>query len=279
MHNLEQLIVEWRNSMTKLGVGSKTLDELESHLRETVNQLVRSGTSEPEAFRSAVTQLGTPPMIASEFRKLNSSTWLPVKLAIGLGILLAVAQAGLLAWRFDGRALSLLLKIHVWTVTLGYGGTFLLGAIGICFVCQRCISDFSQPRLEALKRVSFIFNSLAAILTAVGIGLGMLWAKAAWGRYWAWDPKETGAFCILAWLIFSTVIHCWRGLSARVVFLLSLIGNVVVGLGWFGANLVGAGLHNYGEKSLLMLAVVAASSVVFFLVGLTPTGWLRLSKN
>lgn len=134
-----------------------------------------------------------------------------------------------MALRFDGRALSLLLKIHVWTVTLGFGGTFLLGAIGICFVCQRCISDFSQPRLEALKRVSFIFNSLAAILTAVGIGLGMLWAKAAWGRYWAWDPKETGAFCILAWLIFSTVIHCWRGLSARVVFLLSLIGNVVVG--------------------------------------------------
>src|SRR6185436_18680488 len=110
MHNLEQLIVAWRNSMTKLGVGSKTLDELESHLRETVNQLVHSGTSETEAFRRAATQLGTPPLIASEFRKLNSSTWLPVKLAIGLGILLAVAQAGLLA----GRALSPLLKIHVW---------------------------------------------------------------------------------------------------------------------------------------------------------------------
>jgi hypothetical protein len=279
MHNLQQLVAEWRKSMAELGVGRRTLDELENHLRETVNQLVRSGTSETEAFRSAVTQLGTPPMIASEFRKLNSSTWLPVKLAMGLGILLAVALAALLAMEFNGRGLTALLKSHVWTVTLGYVGTFLLGGIGICFVCQRCFSDFSQSRLEALKRTSFIFSSLAAMLTAVGIGLAMLWAKAAWGRYWAWDPKETGAFCILAWLIFSTVIHRWRRLSARVVLLLSLIGNVVVGLGWFGANLVGAGLHQHGAKSLLMLAVVVASSLVFFVLGLTPTGWLRLSKG
>ena len=279
MHNLQQLVAEWRKSMAELGVGRRTLDELENHLRETVNQLVRSGTSETEAFRSAVTQLGTPPMIASEFRKLNSSTWLPVKLAMGLGILLAVALAALLAMKFDGRGLTVLLKIHVWTVTLGYVGTFLLGGIGICFVCQRCFSDFSRSRLEALKRTSFTFSSLAAMLTAVGIGLAMLWAKAAWGRYWAWDPKETGALCILAWLIFSTVIHRWRRLSARVVVMLSLIGNVVVGLGWFGANLVGAGLHNYGAKSLLMLAVVVASSLVFFVLGLTPTGWLRLSKG
>ena len=279
MHNLQQLVAEWRKSMAELGVGRRTLDDLENHLRETVNQLVRLGTSETEAFRSAVTQLGTPPMIASEFRKLNSSTWLPVKLAMGLGILLAVALAALLAMKFDGRGLTALLKIHVWTVTLGYVGTFLLGGIGICFVCQRCFSDFSQSRLEALKRTSFTFSSLAAMLTAVGIGLAMLWAKAAWGRYWAWDPKETGALCILAWLIFSTVIHRWRRLSARVVVMLSLIGNVVVGLGWFGANLVGAGLHNYGAKSLLMLAVVVASSLVFFVLGLTPTGWLRLSKG
>ena len=279
MHNLELLVAEWRKSMAELGVGRKKLDELESHLREKVDQLVRSGASETGAFRSAVTQLGSPPMIASEFRKLNPPIWLPVKLAIGMGILLAVAQAALLAMKFDGRGLTLLLKVHVWTVTLGYGGTFLLGAIGICFVCQRCFSDFSQRRLESLKRASFIFSGLAAVLTAVGIGLAMIWARAAWGRYWAWDAKETGAFCILAWLIFSTAIHRWNGISARAVLLLSIVGNTVVGLGWFGANLVDTGLHNYGAKSLLMLAVVVASSVFFFLVGLTPTGWLRLTKN
>ena len=89
----------------------------------------------------------------------------------------------------------------------------------------------------------------------------------------------TGAFCILAWLIFSTAIHRWKGISARAVLLLSIVGNTVVGLGCFGANLVDTGLHNDGTKSLLVLAVVVASSVFFFLLGLTPTGWLRLTKN
>jgi ABC-type transport system involved in cytochrome c biogenesis permease subunit len=126
--------------------------------------------------------------------------------------------------------------------------------------------------LESLKGASFIFSGLAAALTAVGIGLAMIWAKASWGRYWAWDAKETGAFCILAWLIFSTAIHRWNWVSARAVLLLSIVGNTVVGLGWFG------GLHNYGAKSSLMLAVVVAS-VFFFLVGLTPTGWLRSARN
>ena len=66
-------------------------------------------------------------------------------------------------------------------------------------------------------------------------------------------------------VVTSTLKHLWKPHHA--------VGNTVVGLGWFG------GLHNYGAKSLLMLVVVVASSVLFFLVGLTPTGWLRLTKN
>jgi len=38
-----------------------------------------------------------------------------------------------------------------------------------------------------------------------GLWSGALWADAAWGRYWAWDIKETWA--LLTWLIYVAYLH------------------------------------------------------------------------
>src|SRR3989440_4857910 len=173
MHNLEQLIAEWRKTMmTAPNVGSETLDELENHLRENVDQLIRSGMTEAEAFQRAVTQLGGAPTIASEFQKLDQCTWLPVKVITGIGVLAAPAMAIFVIDRFDGGRLSLLLASHVFMVTLGYTTTFLIGALGICFVGQRCFSDFSPLRMRSLTRATFVLGCVAASLTAVGVVLG-----------------------------------------------------------------------------------------------------------
>src|SRR5439155_103786 len=95
MHNLEQLIAEWRKTMmTAHNIGRETLDELENHLREDVDQLVQSGMAEPEAFQRAVTQLGGARTMASEFQKLDQPTWLPVKVITGIGIMAAVLGVG-----------------------------------------------------------------------------------------------------------------------------------------------------------------------------------------
>ena len=61
---------------------------------------------------------------------------------------------------------------------------------------------------------------------------------------------------------------------------MSVLGNIVVGLGWFGANLLSDGLHGYGtwNYSLLLLAAVV-SNFGFFLIGWAPAGWLRLRKT
>ncbi|RLC53173.1 MAG: cytochrome C assembly protein [Candidatus Cloacimonadota bacterium] len=42
-------------------------------------------------------------------------------------------------------------------------------------------------------------------LATFGITFGALWAKEAWGSYWAWDPKETWA--LVSWLCYLTYIH------------------------------------------------------------------------
>jgi len=279
MHNLEKSIAEWRKTMMAArGVSHETVDELETHLRENVDQLVRSGMAELEAFQRAVTQLGGARTIASEFQKLDQPTWLPVKVAIGAGGVTALALAIVLIVRFDAGRLSFLLASHVFMVTLGYTTTFLVGGLGICFVGQRCFSDFSPLRVRSLTGVTFMLGCIAAGLTAVGVILGMVWAKAEWGRYWAWDAKEIGGFGVVAWLACFLFAHRFAGGGARGVLVMSVLGNIVASLAWFGANLLGE-LHRYGTPnySPLLLAVVV-SNFAFFLIGLAPAGWLRPRK-
>src|SRR5437867_4970422 len=128
MHDVEKLIVEWRKTMiTAPNVGPETVDELENHLRENVDQLVRSGMTAPEAFQRAVRQLGSTPALASEFQKLDRSTWLPVQVVTGVGVSAALLLVFLFA-RSDNLRSNFLLASHVFMVTLGYMTVFLCGA-------------------------------------------------------------------------------------------------------------------------------------------------------
>src|SRR5579883_1788691 len=151
MHDLEKLITVWRKSAGKR-VKAETLDELETHLREATEQLVRSGMNLPDAFHRALADLGNLPKIASEFRKLDEPLWLPVKLAITVTALLALILVILFIARLDSSRSSVLLAAHTFAVTLGYTLTLLIGGLGICFVSQRCLEDFSTPRLQSIAR-------------------------------------------------------------------------------------------------------------------------------
>src|SRR5260221_4302960 len=278
MRELEQLIAEWRETITTTPcVARETVDELENHLRETVDQLVQSGMTETAAFWNAVTQIGPTTEIASEFKKLDQPIWFPVKLAIGIGFVVTIALAIYLASGLGSHRFTFLLASHIFAVTLGYTTAFLIGGLGICFVCQRCFSDFSGLRL--LRRVTFLLGSLAAGLTAVGIVLGAVWAKAEWGRYWDWDAKETGGLIVLIWLLLFTAAHWWRGTATRVLLLLGIVGNIVVRLAWFGTNLLAVGLHSYRASDHLIFVAFTASNLVFLLAGLAPAGCLRFRET
>src|SRR5258705_2987754 len=133
MHNLEKSIAEWRKTMMAApAVSHETLDELENHLRENVEQLVRSGMTEPEAFEHAVAQLGGARMIGSEFRKLGQSTWLPGKLVIGFGLMSALAMMIFVIAQLDVGRMNFLLASHVFLVVLGYTATVPVGAVRGC---------------------------------------------------------------------------------------------------------------------------------------------------
>lgn len=70
MFNLDQAISEWRQQMLAAGINTPVpLDELESHLRDDIEQQIRSGVRAQQAFEAAVQRMGQARALKREFKK------------------------------------------------------------------------------------------------------------------------------------------------------------------------------------------------------------------
>jgi cytochrome c-type biogenesis protein CcsB len=101
------------------------------------------------------------------------------------------------------------------------------------------------PSSDALDDLARKVFTLAFPIYTLAVLAGAVWGEQAWGRYWAWDPKETTSFII--WGLFAAYLHAratrgWRGTGAA---WLGVIGAVAVVFNSFFVNLVIAGLHSY----------------------------------
>jgi hypothetical protein len=275
MRDLEKRIEAWRNSMRK-SLGTDAIEELEEHLREAIAAFVKAGRSEDDAFEMAVKQLGAPRTLRDEFDKVNGESWWALKAAWAFTALGTISLFGwFLVIGLKPGDLRWLLASHVFAVTGGYLGTLMVGALGICFVCQRCIEDFTPSRQQYLGRATVMFAAISTAATAIGIGLGMIWAKQAWDRYWGWDYVEVGGLGILTWLLLFLAAGSTRIIPARALMLMAIAGNIVVTLGWFGAN---GARHNYGPVAYSMIALAIVTHLIFIAIGFGPAGWIRLRK-
>ena len=70
MFNLDKAIAEWRRQMAAGGIKTpEVLDELESHLRDDVEQQMRSGVTAQQAFEAAVQRIGQASALKSGVRE------------------------------------------------------------------------------------------------------------------------------------------------------------------------------------------------------------------
>jgi hypothetical protein len=97
MFNLEQEITKWRKQMAASGIRKReALDELESHLRDDIEQQTRAGASEQKAFHSATKRLGQADTLHSEYNKvkvvkrLNLNSRHLYSFGVGMALLLAI---------------------------------------------------------------------------------------------------------------------------------------------------------------------------------------------
>jgi ABC-type transport system involved in cytochrome c biogenesis permease subunit len=151
------------------------------------------------------------------------------------------------------------LATHVLCITIGYGWCLIAAIMAHLYLFKKATGKTAT--LDRLQDVIKTTVLCALLFTAVGTILGGIWADQSWGRFWGWDPKENGALLIVLWLIW--LLHGRiSGQINRLAFMAGTAAlSIVVGLSWFGVNLLGTGLHSYG-----FIEGVAAGLFVFCLV-------------
>ena len=80
------------------------------------------------------------------------------------------------------------------------------------------------PSAAALDRLAYRLIAFAFPIWTFAIMAGAVWAEAAWGRYWGWDPKETWSF--ITWVVYAGYLHSratagWKGKRAAIVSLVA----------------------------------------------------------
>ncbi len=97
---------------------------------------------------------------------------------------------------------------------------------------SREIQTEEMTACDTLVKIGWAFLTL-------GIVMGALWAKEAWGDYWVWDPKETWAAA--TWLGYLLYIHLRKHLKDYdYTFALLIFCFILLQMCWWGINFLPA---------------------------------------
>ncbi|MGI8881534.1 MAG: c-type cytochrome biogenesis protein CcsB [Jatrophihabitans sp.] len=152
------------------------------------------------------------------------------------------------------------LAIHVSAAATGEGMLMVSAVLSILFLVRRrydaavasgapmrfpvSVGD-RLPAAQGLDKSAYRIVAFAFPIYTFGVICGAIWAEAAWGRYWGWDPKETWAF--IAWVIYAAYLHAratagWKGRAAAWI---NVAGFAAMTFNFFVVNIVISGLHSY----------------------------------
>ena len=105
---------------------------------------------------------------------------------------------------------------------------------------RREILPEEMKACDTLVKIGWAFLSM-------GMVMGALWAKEAWGDYWVWDPKETWAAA--TWLGYLLYIHLRPKMKDYdYTFALLIFNFLLLQMCWWGINFLpaaGSSVHVY----------------------------------
>ncbi|MGJ4069671.1 c-type cytochrome biogenesis protein CcsB [Corynebacterium macclintockiae] len=146
--------------------------------------------------------------------------------------------------------------IHVSVVSIGAGIGLISGMASLMYLLRRkypkgqekgLLRNVAAPLPDAAKLDALAYRTAVWALPIFGLGIifGAIWADAAWGRFWNWDPKETVSF--ITWILYAAYLHAratpgWRGRKSAWINVFAF-ATMVFNL--FFINMVVSGLHSY----------------------------------
>ncbi|MBD3627554.1 cytochrome c biogenesis protein CcsA [Cyclobacterium sp.] len=182
------------------------------------------------------------------------------------------------------------LKIHVAIIVSSYA-PLALAAIMALLALLLMIFKPKQPKerwwnsLLELNIVNELALTSGLFLLAIGTFLGGVWANESWGRYWAWDPKETWA--LISVIVYAFVLHLRLvpALKNALVYnLASLWAFSSIIMTSFGVNYYLSGLHSYAAGDPVpvpqwVFVVVAVLIVISIFAIISFKRWKEVDRK
>ena len=153
----------------------------------------------------------------------------------------------------DGATIfnSFWLVLHIVAIFSGEAAFALACGVGILYLLQEnTIKNkrrgffFSRlPSLDMLDQAGYVCLITGFTLMTIGLAMGFVYAKAVWGRFWAWDPKEVWSGN--TWLLYAALLHerlmvGWRGRRSAIM---AIVGFGVILFTFLGVNFFFEGHH------------------------------------
>jgi cytochrome c-type biogenesis protein CcsB len=174
---------------------------------------------------------------------------------------------------------SFWLKIHVATIVSSYAPLALSAILGFMALLLMIFKTKNtekviNSRIKELTYINEISMTIGLFVLAVGTFLGGIWANESWGRYWAWDPKETWA--LISIIVYAIVLHLRFIPALKSNYVLNMVSVFAFGsiiMTSFGVNYYLSGLHSYAAGDplpiptfiyVLVVIVFAVSSIAYF---------------
>lgn len=126
---------------------------------------------------------------------------------------------------------------------------FSYSVLGCAFIIA--LTGLFRHKEEYLHTADNLVYAGVAFLS-IGMLLGSLWAKEAWGNYWSWDPKETWA--AITWMGYLLYIHLrlFRRTGRKTLYALLIVSFLALQMCWYGVNYLPAAqqsVHLYNRNN------------------------------
>ncbi|TPN82993.1 cytochrome c biogenesis protein [Aquimarina algicola] len=145
------------------------------------------------------------------------------------------------------------LKIHVATIVSSYAPLALSAVLGSMALILMIFKTKKTKRIidikiKELTYINELSMTIGLFVLAIGTFLGGVWANESWGRYWAWDPKETWA--LISIIVYAIVLHLRfvpalnNSITLNIASMFAFWSIIMTS---FGVNYYLSGLHSYAS--------------------------------
>ncbi len=213
-------------------------------------------------------ETGHPPFV-SYFEAMSASAWFAIGGFLlfqqrrafvrnsGAGVM--VLATFLMGWSGTHPFGDDVLPVSLQSFWLFIHASFATAAVG-CFLvaagvaAHQLFRDGPSPHQEdepgtmSARQEEFIARLIlfGFILYGLMIVSGSIWADAAWGRYWGWDPIEL--WSLITWLLYAVYLHLYfmvRRLRGKFLLWFAFTAVFVAGFSLWGVSFVYSTLHTY----------------------------------